>query len=379
MKPNPLNIPPELIFSHIWAIRSDARLAVMQQSLDSLIAEIGNPKIIPNDLTVISSLIKNQWGWFSMNCEGYLMSLAKKYEDKFLNLTFKDLVMIVSLYFNYTDLQKRHTKNLLKKYFKRRQSCYDNSTLLFPDITCQTYGLLIYREQAVRMIMAITDMGHEDAKKLICDLRKCTYEAQNYGETFISLGVAKGLPKEKVRRVWALISRQAQLLTDYKFSLALSWLLYQLQYLETYHLSRAWSKVRRFAKQYEHGINLAHIEKINFINSTKEDLDECKRETGILPQCNKKDIEIPSHSDMWHKCKKLLQQRLSGDKFQLFKDVESKSFDNKVLTLVVKDFKMMDKLEKLIDNRRNDKGIFVATLKEVYGDDMQLMYDVETI
>lgn len=266
MKSNPLNIPPELIFSHIWAIRSDARLAVMQQSLDSLIAEIGNPKIIPNDLTVISSLIKNQGRWFSMSCEGYLMSLAKKYEDKFLNLTFKDLVMIVSLYFNYTDLQKRHTKNLLKKYFKRRQSSYDNSTLLFPDITCQTYGLLIYREQAERMIMAIADMRHEEAKKLICDLRKCTYEAQNYGETFISLGVAKGLPKEKVRRVWALISRQAQLLTDYKFSLALSWLLYQLQYLETYHLSRAWSKVRRFAKQYEHGINLRQIEKLNSLS-----------------------------------------------------------------------------------------------------------------
>ena len=266
MKPSSFNIPPELIFSHIWAIRSDARLAVMQQSLDSLIAEIGNPKIIPNDLTVISRLIKDQGRWFSMSCEGYLMSLAEKYEDKFLNLTFKDLVMIVSLYFNYTDLQKKHTKNLLKKYFKRRQSCYGNSTLLFPDITSQTYGLLIYREQAERMIMAIADMRHEEAKKLICDLRKCTYEAQNYGETFISLGVAKGLPKEKVRRVWALISRQAQLLTDYKFSLALSWLLYQLQYLETYHLTRVWTKVKRFANQYELGINLAHIEKINSLS-----------------------------------------------------------------------------------------------------------------
>jgi hypothetical protein len=266
MKPNPLNIPPELIFSHIWAIRSDARLAVMHQSLDSLIAEIGNPKIIPNDLTVIFRLIKDQGRWFSMSCEGYLMSLAEKYEDKFLNLTFKDLVMILSLYFNYTDLQKKHTKNLLKKYFKRRQSCYDNSTLLFPDITSQTYGLLIYREQAERMIMAIADMRHEEAKKLICDLRKCTYEAQNYGETFISLGVAKGLPKEKVRRVWALISRQAQLLTDYKFSLALSWLLYQLQYLETYHLTRVWTKVKRFANQYEGGLNLQQIETFNSLS-----------------------------------------------------------------------------------------------------------------
>lgn len=266
MKSNSLNKPPELIFSHIWAIRSDARLAVMQQSLDSLIAEIGNPNIIPNDLTVISSLIKDQGEWFSMSCEGYVMSLAEKYEDRFFNLTFKDLVVIVSLHFNYTDIQKKHTKNLLKKYFKRRQSCYDNSTLLFPDITSQTYGLLIYREQAERMIMAITDMGHEEAKKLLWDLRRCTYKAQNYGETFISLGVAKGLPREKVRRIWALISRQAQLLTDYKFSLALSWLLYQLQYLETYHLTRVWNKVRRFAKQYEQGINLAHIEKINSLS-----------------------------------------------------------------------------------------------------------------
>ena len=379
MKSTSFKIPPELIFSHIWAIRSDARLAVMQQSLDSLIAEIGNPQIIPNDLTVVSRLIKNQGIWFSMACEGYVMSLAEKYEDRFLNLTFKDLVVIVSLHFNYTDIHKKHTKNLLKKYFKRRQSCYDNSTLLFPDITSQTYGLLIYREQAERMIMAITNMGHEEAKKLICDLRRCTYKAQSYGETFISLGVAKGLPRERVRRVWALISRQAQLLTDYKFSLALSWLLYQLQYLETYHLTRVWTKVKRFAKQYELGINLAHIEKINFMNSTKEDLDECNRETGILPLCNKKDIEIPSHSDLWHKCKKLLQQRLSERKYQLFKDVESKSFDNKVLILAVKDFKMMYKLENLIDNRRNDKGIFAATLKEVYGDDMHLMYDVETI
>ena len=53
MKSTSFNIPPELIFSHIWAIRSDARLAVMQQSLDSLIADIGSPEIIPNNHTVI--------------------------------------------------------------------------------------------------------------------------------------------------------------------------------------------------------------------------------------------------------------------------------------------------------------------------------------
>ena len=101
--------------------------------------------------------------------------------------------------------------------------------------------------------------------------------------------------------------------------------------------------------------------------------------TSFLPQNIKSDKEIPSHRYLWHKCKMLLQQRISEREYQIFKDIESKSFDNKVLILSVKDFKMMDKLENLIDKRRNDKGIFVATLKEVYGDDMQLMYDVETI
>ncbi len=269
MKGTSLNIQPELIFSHIWAIQSDARLAVMQQSLDSLIAEIGNPEIIPNDLDVISELIKNRARWFSMGIEGYAVSLAEKYNEKYFNLGFKDLVLIVSLYYNYTDIERRHTNNLLKKYFKRRGSGYYESTMLFPEITGQTYGLLVYREQAEKMIMKITDMEYVEAKKLLFDLRIGNAQAHNYGDTFISLGEAKGLPKEKVRRVWALISRQAQLLTDYKFSIMLSWLLYQLQYLETYYRTRVWTKVKRFAKQYEHSVYVHHIEKINSIRPTE--------------------------------------------------------------------------------------------------------------
>lgn len=266
MKFSSSNISPELIFSHIWAIQSDARLAVMQQSLDSLIAEIGSPEIIPNDLTVIRYLIKSRARWFSMGCEGYAMSLAEKYVDRYLNINFKDLVLIISLYYNYTDLESRHKNNLLKKYFKRRESGRYKSTMLFPEITAQTYGLLIYREQAEKMIMSITDMEHEEAKKLLRNLRKGNTKACNYGDTFISLGEAKGLPREKVRRVWALISRQAQMFTDYKFSLTLSWLLYQLQYLETYYSIRVWTKAKRFAHQYENKSNLSHIEAFNCLS-----------------------------------------------------------------------------------------------------------------
>ena len=336
----------------------------MQQSLDSLIAEIGNPEITPNDLTVIHRLIKDRARWFSMSCGdgGYVMSLAEEYEKKFLNINFKDLVLIVSLFYNSTDIiDRRHTRHLLKKYFKRRELGYSESTMLFPEITSQTYGLLVYREQAEKMIMSITDMGHEEANKLLRNLRKRTYEAQNYGDTFISSGVSKGLPREKVRRVWSLISRQAQLLTDYKFSLALSWLLYQLQYLETYHSTRVWTKVKRFAKQYEDGLNLQQIEEVNSL-------------IGLLPQYNKKDIEITTHMKLWNKCKKLLQHRLGERICQMLKDVESASFDNKALTLILKDDQMYEKLEKKLFDRSEVRRIFVATLREVYGDDVKLFY-----
>lgn len=267
MKYSSSNISPELIFSHIWAIQSDARLAVMQQSLDSLIADIGRPEIILNDLIVISRLIKSHGRWFSMACEGYAMSLAEKYEDRYLNLNFKDFVLFVSLHYNYTDIERRHTRCLLKKYFKRRQSRYYESTTLFPDITGQTYGLLIYREQAEKMIMAITDVGKEEANKLLRNIRMGDAQARNYGDTFISIGVSKGFPREKVRRVWALISRQAQLLTDYKFSLALSWLLYQMQYLETYYSSWLWAKVGELARQYDNVLNLNEIEAIHALTT----------------------------------------------------------------------------------------------------------------
>ena len=169
------------------------------------------------------------------------------------------------------------------------------------------------------------------------------------------------MPKEKVRRVWSLISHQAQLLTDYKFSLALSWLLYQLQYLETYHSTRVWTKVKRFTKQYEYGQNLQQIEEVNSL-------------IGLLPQYNKKDIEITTHMKLWNKCKKLLQHRLGERICQMLKDVESASFDNKALTLILKDDQMYEKLEKKLFDRSEVRRIFVATLREVYGDDVKLFY-----
>lgn len=348
-------ISPELIFSHIWAIRSDARLAIMQQSLDSLITEIGSPKIIPNDLTVISYLIKNHGEWFSMACEGYSMSLTEKYEDRFLNLDFADLVLFVSLYYNYTDIQRSHTKNLLKKYFKRRESGYSESTMLFPGITSLTYGLVIYREQAEKLIMSITDMDDEEAKKLLRDLRKGDAKAHNYGDTFISLGEAKGLPRKKVRRVWALISRQAQLLTDYKFSIKLSWLLYQLQFLQTYYSTRVWTKIERFAKQYEHSLDVYRIEKINSLSLFSD---------------------INSHKYLWSKCKARLSEFLPESQFALFENVSSASFRSSTLTLKISGRSYFDRKETL-DKIESFMLKIRPIFQEIYGADMKIVYEYE--
>lgn len=348
-------ISPELIFSHIWAIRSDARLAIMQQSLDSLIAEIGSPKIIPNDLTVISYLIKDHGGWFSMACEGYSMSLAEKYEDRFLNLDFADLVLFVSLcYNNIANIERRHTNNLLKKYFKRRESGYSESTMLFPEITSLTYGLLIYREQAEKLIKSITDMDDEEAKKLLRDLRKGDAKAHNYGDTFISLGEAKGLPRKKVRRVWALISRQAQLLTDYKFSVTLAWLLYQLQYLQTYYSTRVWTKVKRFAMQYKHSLDVYRIEKINSLSLFSD---------------------INSHKYLWSKCKARLSECLQESQFALFENVSSVSFRSSTLTLKISGKSFLERRETL-EKIESFILIIRPIFNEIYGADMKIVYEI---
>ena len=113
MESNLSLVQPELIISHIWSTRSKARLAVMQQSLDALLKDLGNPKIVPNDRQVISDLIEGRARWFSMGCNGYAVSIAEKY----LDFNFADLVFIVGLAYNVlADIQHRYTENLIKKY-----------------------------------------------------------------------------------------------------------------------------------------------------------------------------------------------------------------------------------------------------------------------
>lgn len=345
MEFNLSHMQPELIISHIWSTRSKARLAVMQQSLDALLKDLGNPKIVPNDRQIISKLIEGRARWFSMGCNGYAVSIAEKY----LDFNFADLVFIVGLAYNVlADIQHRYTENLIKKYFRRKKAGYCTPTLLYPKVTRQTYGLLVYREQAEKMIMNITDMSHDKAKVLIRNLRIGDYDAHHYGDTFISLGVKNGLPREKVRRVWDLISRQSQMLIDYEFSLALCWLLYQLQYLETYFSVQIEDRTCRFEAQYEQKSILYNIEESNSLSLLKD---------------------ISEHKYLWEMCKIRISQCLPTSQFALFENVTSSSFQSSELILNVPNFTILEQIESIIDN-------ISSIFRDIYGEDMRLYYNV---
>mgnify|MGYP003214493369 FL=1 len=82
-----LPISPELILSHYWAASTKPRLAVMYQSLNTLLDKIGNPEIKPNDFTIIERLLNSCARWFSLNISRAIIERAKKYQ----NLNFEDL------------------------------------------------------------------------------------------------------------------------------------------------------------------------------------------------------------------------------------------------------------------------------------------------
>lgn len=192
-------------------------------------------------------------------------------------------------------------------------------------------------------------MSHDKAKALIRNLRIGDYDAHHYGDTFISLGVTKGLPMGEVRRVWALICRQSQMLIDYEFSLALCWLLYQLQYLETYFFVQIEDRACRFEAQYEQKSILGNIEETNSLSLLKD---------------------ISDHKYLWEKCKLRMSERLSPSQFALFEKVTSSSFEPPKLILNVPNWIIHEKIESIIYN-------ISSIFREIYGEDMSLWYNVE--
>lgn len=242
------SIPAELIFSHYLGISSKPRLAVMHQSLDSLLNKIGNPEIKVNDSVVFEHLLNDCARWFSMDFSSSIVNQGKEYAD----LNFEDFVFLIALSYNpCIEIDSPYLRTLIKTYFTRKNSGIFKKSTLYPEITNNTYGLLIYREQAVKMIAGISGVTEDAGDSLIRDLRKCDVEAQKYGEEFIKLGISNGAEEAEVRKIWEFISLHSQMLLDYDFSLVLGWMLYQIEYLQTYYSDLINRELGAFEKSYD--------------------------------------------------------------------------------------------------------------------------------
>lgn len=246
-----------LILSHLYNVKWETRLCAMQKSLYSLLESIGNPRIKPNDPVVIARLLRGGANT-TLDCSGQAISMAKHCES----LTFSDLVVIVGMsYFSWHD--KAYTEKALNAYLARKAGQKYTQIHLFPDITKSTYGLLLYREQAEELVMRITDMSKDEAQQLGRDFRKRLLEASEYKSTFMSLGKKKGFSKEELSAYWQTLEHDAQMRIDQKFSLAVCWILYQIEYISTYYSEELEKVTNLFEKTTEAIKYLAEIEIIN--------------------------------------------------------------------------------------------------------------------
>lgn len=217
------------ILTHVYCTDNSARLYSIQQSLDLLLDAMGKPSIKANDPTVINSLLRDCGYSFWDSCS-YATSVSKNYTD----LNFYDLMLIVGLTF-YNFPNNEYTKNILTTYFSRKYGNNYSSLLPFPEITEASYGLLLYREQADELAVKVTGMSHKQARQLGSKLRMCLMEAWNYKTAFKSLGKKRGLSDSELDIAWNEFATKAKYHIDQKFTMAVSWLAYQLEYLKVHH------------------------------------------------------------------------------------------------------------------------------------------------
>lgn len=244
-----ISIAPELIFSHYWGeVSAKPRLTVMHVSFGALLDKIGNPGIKINDSTIIERLLNSCAHWFSMNLSITIIKQIKKYK----NLNFEDLTFLIALSYNFCmEIETTYVESLIEKYFSRKITGITKGDPLFPEITNNMNGLLAYREQAEKLITHISGITEEKAHILVRNLGKCDAEARSFGHEFVKSGVSNGYEESEVCKIWKFISLRSQFLLDYDFSLALGWLLYQIEYLKTYYSYVMNGEIESFEKSYD--------------------------------------------------------------------------------------------------------------------------------
>jgi DNA polymerase III subunit alpha len=118
-------------------------------------------------------------------------------------------------------------------------------TYIFPqleEILAETYGVIVYQEQVMRIAVEIAGFSMASADTLRKAMGKKIKELiDEEGEHFIAGGVAKGYPKEKVSALWRQIVPFAQYGFNKSHSVAYAYVAYQTAYLKAHHPLHFWA------------------------------------------------------------------------------------------------------------------------------------------
>lgn len=131
-------------------------------------------------------------------------------------------------------------------YFSRKYSKNYTIQVPFPEITESTYGLMVYSEQAEELAVKATGMSYKQAKRLSSKLRMCLMEAWNYETSFKSSGRKQGLSDTELNLIWTEFAVNAKYHITQKYTMAVSWLCYQLEYLKVYYADQFSDLIEKF-------------------------------------------------------------------------------------------------------------------------------------
>ncbi len=116
---------------------------------------------------------------------------------------------------------------------------------IFPEleeILAETYGVIVYQEQVMRIAVTIAGFSMARADTLRKAMGKKIKELiDEQGEHFIAGGVAKGYPKEKVAALWRQIVPFAQYGFNKSHSAAYAYVAYQTAFLKAHHPLHFWA------------------------------------------------------------------------------------------------------------------------------------------
>ena len=118
-------------------------------------------------------------------------------------------------------------------------------TYIFPkleEILAETYGVIVYQEQVMRIAGEIAgfSLGRADTLRKAMG-KKIKELIDDQGEHFIAGGVAKGYPKEKVAALWRQIVPFAQYGFNKSHSVAYAYVAYQTAYLKAHYPLHFWA------------------------------------------------------------------------------------------------------------------------------------------